>query len=89
MAKKIGIPGSLQTFEERTGGYINYQYNTSEPEKNNPDFMLDEEEAKQMLRDANEFLRKHFPWMKDFSVFQLSDGTVRLDVADRAFLGGD
>ena len=51
--------------------------------------MLDEGEAEQMLSDANRFLQKHFPWMKDFIVFQLSDGTVRLDVVDRAFLDGD
>ena len=42
-----------------------------------------------MLEDANSFIQKYFPWTKDFVIFQLSDGTIRLDAADRAFLDGD
>ena len=59
MAKKIGVPAALKTFKERTGGYENFQYNTVTPQNNNMDFMLDEEEAEQMLSDANDFLQKY------------------------------
>lgn len=94
---KCGIPGTTRQFTERTGGYINYLFtsqNFQEFRENTPGFtfedhMHDEDEANQMLEDANAFVQKYFPWMKDFIIFQLSDGTVRLDAADRAFLGGD
>ena len=86
---KLGIPGTVKTFPQRTGGYLNYQYNNSEPEKNNPEFMKDENEADLLLADINSWLDENFPWMQDFIVFQLSDGTIRLDIADRQFLGGD
>lgn len=85
----MGIPGSVKKFDKRSGGYLNYQYNSEAPEKNNPDFMLEEDEANQMLKEANDFIQKYFPWMKDFVVFQLCDGTIRLDVANREFLGGE
>lgn len=83
---KVGTPGTVIQFEKRTGAYINYQYSDSSPEKNNPRFMLTDEEVKDMLGKANAFIGEFFPWMKDFVVFQLSDGTIRLDVADRQFL---
>ena len=82
MAKKIGVPAALKTFKERTGGYEDFQYNTVTPQNNNMDFMLDEEEAEQMLSDANDFLQKYFPWMKDFHVIQLPEGAIRLDAVD-------
>ena len=53
MTNKTGVPGTLKTFAERTGGYENFQYNTKPPQDNNPDVMLTEEEAEQMLNDAN------------------------------------
>ncbi|MED9966491.1 MAG: hypothetical protein UFJ18_06820 [Blautia sp.] len=83
----MGIPGSVKKFDKRSGGYLNYQYNSETPEKNNPDFMLEEDKANQMLKEANDFIQKYFPWMKDFVVFQLCDGTIRLDAANREFLG--
>jgi len=83
MTNKTGVPGTLKTFAERTGGYENFQYNTKSPQDNNPDVMLTEEGAEQMLNDANDFLQKHFPWMKDFLVIQLPDGAIRLDAADQ------
>ena len=57
MTNKTGVPGTLKTFAERTGGYENFQYNTKSPQDNNPDVMLTEEEAEQMLNDANDFLQ--------------------------------
>lgn len=76
-----GTPGTVSKFAERAGGFLNYQHEGANA--------LDEEAAKIMLKDANEFLTKHFPWMQDFVVFQLGDNTIRLDVADRAFLFDD
>lgn len=83
---KDAVPGTLRTFDERTGGFENYQYNTRNPEKNDPKFQFTEEEADKMLESANSFINEFFPWMGDFIIFQLKDGTVRLDAADRAFL---
>ncbi len=93
---KTGVPGSVMEFPERTGGYINYLFSSRklrEFRDNIPGFafedhMHDEKKVEQMLADANDFVQKYFPWMKDFVIFQLSDGTVRLDVADRSFLDG-
>lgn len=84
---KIGIPGTVLKLSNRMGGYINYQYNCKNPEKNNPNYMLNEQEANQMLYDANIFIQKYFPWIEDFIVFQLNDNTIRLDAVDRQFLG--
>ena len=94
---KEGIMGLTKAFEERTGGYINYLYSSKKLRAlrdNNPgyeyeDHMFTEEEAEQMLDDANRFIQKYYPWMKDFVIFQFSDGTIRLDVADRGFLDGE
>lgn len=93
---KCGIPGTTRQFPERSGGYINYLYASKKlreldniPGYTLEDHMHDEDEANQMLEDANAFVQKYFPWMKDFIIFQLSDGTVRLDVANRAFLDGE
>ena len=93
---KTGIPGSVMKFPERTGGYVNYLFSSQKlrelrdniPRYTFEDHMHDEEQVKRMLADANDFVQKYFPWMKDFVIFQLSDGTVRLDAADRAFLDG-
>ncbi|MCI9545355.1 MAG: hypothetical protein HFH60_01500 [Lachnospiraceae bacterium] len=82
MAKKICVPSALITFKERTGGYENFQYSTVTPQNNDPEFMFDKEEAEQMLSDANDFLQKHFPWMKDFHIIQFPNGIIRLDAAD-------
>ncbi len=82
MEKKIGVPSVLKTFKERTGGYENFQYDTVTPQNNNSKFMLDEDGAEQMLNDANDFLQKHFPWMKDFHIIQMPDGVIRLDAVD-------
>lgn len=82
------IPGTLKAFTHRKGGYMNYQYDTSHPENNKPEKLLSKEEADCMLEDANAFIEKHCPQMGDFVIFQFEDGTIRLDVADRAFLGG-
>lgn len=82
MTKKIGVPTALKTFKERTGGYENFQYNTVTPQKSNSEFMLDKEEAEQMLSDANDFIQKHFPWMKDFHIIQFPNGVIRLDAVD-------
>lgn len=84
-------PGCVQVFGKRTGGYINYLF-LSEKLRDGEvleDHMHTEAEANQMLAEANTFIEKYFPWMKDFVIFQLSDGTVRLDAADRAFLDGE
>jgi len=91
---KEPIPGTVRSFPERTGGYVNYLYDSRALKRfrdNIPgyayeDHLHTEEEAEQMLNDANSLIQKYFPWMKDFVIFQLSDGTVRLDAADRAFL---
>lgn len=81
------VPGAVTAFKERTGGYINYQID--EPSNHGNFHGLTEEQVKAMLSDANEWLGTYFPWMKDFVVFQLIDGTIRLDVADRQFLFDD
>ncbi len=85
---KEGISGTLKAFAHRKGGYMNYQYDTSHPENNESEKLLSKEEADCMLEDANTFIEKYCPRMGDFVIFQLEDGTIRLDVADRAFLGG-
>lgn len=79
----MGIPGSVKKFDKRSGGYLNYQYNSETPEKNNPDFMLEEDKANQMLKEANDFIQKYFPWMKDFVVFQLYSAWQCLYEKDR------
>ncbi len=91
---KKTIPGCVKNFSNRTGGYINYLHDSQKLKEYRNDIhgytykahLHTEEEAEQMLVEANMFIQKYFPWMKDFVIFQLSDGTVRLDVADRAFL---
>ena len=91
------IPGTVKRFPERTGGYVNYLYDSQklrELRDNIPGYACEnhlhtEKEAEQMLEDADAFIQKFFPWMKDFVIFQFSDGTVRLDAADRAFLDGE
>lgn len=83
---KIGIPGTVVSCSHRNGGYINYQYQSQNPGGNDSVHMFDQEEANQMLHDADIFIQNYFPWMKDFIIMQLSDGTIRLDVADRKFL---
>ena len=93
---KESTPGAIREFTNRTGGYVNYLHSSQKLHKlcdNLPGYeyeehMHTEEEADQMLEDANVFIQKYFPWMKDFVIFQFSDGTVRLDVADRGFLDG-
>lgn len=82
------VPGAVTAFGDRTGGYINYQ--SSRSTNNGGDLRgLTEEQAEAMLSDANKWIKSYFPWMKDFVVFQLDDGTIRLDVADRQFLFDD
>lgn len=91
---KEPIPGTVSKFPERTGGYVNYLYDSRQlkalrdniPGYTYEDHLHTEEEAEYMLADANAFIQKYFPWMKDFVIFQLSDGTVRLDAANRSFL---
>lgn len=91
------ISGAVKAFHQRTRGYVNYlhasqslkQLRDNIPGYTYEDHLHTEEEAEQMLIDANSFIQKYFPWMKDFVIFQLSDGTVRLDAADRAFLEAD
>ena len=91
---KEPIPGAVKSFPERTGGYVNYLYDSRALKRfrdNIPGYTYEnhlhtEEKVEQMLNDANSFIQKYFPWMKDFVIFQLSDGTVRLDAADRSFL---
>lgn len=85
------IPGTVEKFQERTGGYVNYRYDSQKLRKHRDNIsgysieehLHTEEEAEEMLEDANTFLQKYFPWMKDFVIFQFSDGTVRLDAANR------
>ncbi len=97
MKKRVPIPGMVKSFLERTGGYVNYLYDSQKLQKSKENThesvykerLHTEEEAGQMLEDANSFIQKYFPWTKDFVIFQLSDGTIRLDAADRAFLDGD
>lgn len=91
---KEPIPGAILKFSERTGGYVNYLYDSRHlktlrdniPGYAYEDHLHTKEEAEQMLDDANTFIQKYYPWMKDFVIFQFSDGTVRLDAANREFL---
>ena len=80
-----GIPGTVKEFPNRVGGYINYNYR---PDGQPADNMLNQQSADNMLSDFNDILNNYFPWMKDFVIFQFTDGTIRLDIADRQFLGG-
>ncbi len=73
--------GKIVKFDDRLGGYLNF---CSDREH---EHTLTQENAAEMLKDFNAVLSKYFPWMKDFVVFQLQDQTIRLDVADRQFLG--
>lgn len=84
---KDGIPGYVSSFQLRQGGYINFQYHSEYPPANDPKYMLTEEKTKAMLADANAWIQKYFPWTEDFAVFQLRDGTIRLDASRQGFLG--
>ena len=75
------ISGKVIKFDDRLGGYLDF-CNDREHEH-----AFTQANVTEMLTDFNAVLSKHFPWMKDFVVFQLQDKTVRLDVADRQFLG--
>lgn len=82
MEKSECITGKVVAFPNREGGYLNYCANIETNEHN-----FTEQEAETMLSDFNDVISKHFPWMRDFVIFQLEDNTIRLDVADRQFLG--
>lgn len=84
---KKAVPGHVADFPLRKGGYLNFQYHNQCPPANDPQYMMAEDEAEAMLTDANTWIQKYFPWISDFAVFQLSDGTVRLDASHQGFLG--
>ena len=75
------IPGTTMEFsDERIGAYINYQYNAQNPEENDMRYMLSQEQADNMLGDMAEFIRKYYPWIQDFVIFQYPNGTIRMDL---------
>lgn len=84
---KGGIPGYVSDFQLRQGRHINFQYHNKYPAANKSKYMLTEEQTKAMLVDANAWIQKYFPWTEDFVVFQLRDGTIRLDASRQGFLG--
>ena len=75
------IPGTTMEFNDnRIGGYLNYQYNVRNPEMNDMRYMLSQEQADNMLNDMADIIRKYFPWIQDFVVFQYKNGTIRLEL---------
>ena len=75
------VMGTTMEFDDnRIGGYINYQYNAQNPENNDMKYMLSQEQADNMLSDIADIIRKYFPWIQDFVVFQYKNGTIRLDL---------
>lgn len=50
--------------------------------------MLNQQSTDNMLSDVNDIQNNYFPWVKDFVAFQFTDAMIRLDIADRQFLGG-
>lgn len=81
---KDAVPGGTKNFGNRTGGYVNYIYRAKE--HNLPvipvngydleDRCHTQEETDQLLLDANDFLKKHFPWVKEFTIIQMPDGAI-------------
>ena len=69
--------GTTMEFDDnRIGGYINYQYNTKNSENNDMKYMLSQEQADNMLSDMADIIRKYFPWIQDFTVFQYKNVTI-------------
>ncbi len=76
---------NCERISESCWWYINYNY---QPDGQPVDNMLNQQSTDNMLSDVNDIQNNYFPWVKDFVAFQFTDAMIRLDIADRQFLGG-